>query len=153
MAIGSKLRTGCPVVAACDCGNVKLVRDHYRLIRGGTRSCGCLLTEVRRAMGLANLKSEIDSDYMRSHRLIRAIKGKASEYRCIGCGNPAHQWSYEGGDPDERTEMRADGRPGIKPRLVKFSFSPKRYIARCRSCHIRHDVMGKRHAEELLWLL
>lgn len=59
---------------------------------------------------------------------IRATHGAPEAQRCTDCGGAAAVWSYDGADPDERTET-GRGR--------RYSLDPARYRPRCRFCHRR----------------
>lgn len=63
--------------------------------------------------------------YWSAHRRVRAERGPATAQRCAECRAPAAVWSYDGTDPDERTDP-AQGR--------RYSLDPGRYRPRCRSC-------------------
>jgi len=59
---------------------------------------------------------------------LRASRGAPDAQRCAECGGAGSVWSYDGADPDERTE------PG---RGRRYSLDPARYRPRCRFCHRR----------------
>lgn len=65
--------------------------------------------------------------YRQVHYALVRDWGAAGEFDC-DCGEPAHEWAYLGGDPDELLE---DG--------LAYSLDPKRYKPMCRSCHRRLD--------------
>lgn len=56
---------------------------------------------------------------------LRAERGPASRRRCAGCAAPAACWSYDGTDPDERSNP-AKG--------YRYSLDLDRYQPRCRPC-------------------
>lgn len=56
---------------------------------------------------------------------LRAERGPASGRRCACCAAPAACWSYDGSDPDERTDP-AKG--------YRYSLDLDCYQPRCRSC-------------------
>lgn len=62
---------------------------------------------------------------------LRAERGPASGRRCAGCAAPAACWSYDGTDPDERTDPA---------RGYRYSLDNEHYLPRCRSCHRRATV-------------
>ena len=62
-------------------------------------------------------------------------RGPASGRRCAGCAAPAACWSYDGTDPDERTDPA---------RGYRYSLDLDRYQPRCRSCHRRADPRPRR---------
>jgi hypothetical protein len=59
---------------------------------------------------------------------LRAERGPAATQLCTGCGAAATCWSYNGGDPDERTDPRTG---------AHYSLDPERYRPRCHYCHRR----------------
>lgn len=59
------------------------------------------------------------------HRRLTADRGPADRHVCAECGAPAVVWSYDGTDPDERTET-VDG--------TRYSLDLDRYRPRCRPC-------------------
>lgn len=63
--------------------------------------------------------------YSALHRRLAIVRGPASAQPCAGCARPARVWSYDGADPDERT----DG--------FRYSLDLARYRPLCRSCHRR----------------
>jgi hypothetical protein len=68
--------------------------------------------------------------YAATHsRRIKAL-GLASVRPCVDCGEPADQWSYQGGCPDELQD-EATG--------CAYCLHDTCYRARCYSCHWRHD--------------
>jgi|GEM_PF-2694155 len=69
--------------------------------------------------------------YRAAHERLRAARGAAAGQECAECGGQAVVWSYDGADPDERTEP-ARGR--------RYSLHPVRYRPRCRFCHRRAVV-------------
>lgn len=67
--------------------------------------------------------------YKRAHRRVTNKHGSAAQFHCVACAEPADEWSYRGGAPDElRTEngWRYSGDPGF-------------YEPRCISCHRQRD--------------
>lgn len=70
--------------------------------------------------------------YTGAHMRVRRERGPASAQTCP-CGAPAQEWSYVGGDPDERMGTSA-GFP------VVFGVNPEFYTAVCRSCHRARDA-------------
>ena len=73
------------------------------------------------------------ASYWSVHQRLKTERGPASALRCAECGAAALDWSYAGGDPDERTEPR---------RGYRYSTDLTRYRPRCRSCHRRATVHG-----------
>lgn len=125
--------------ATCDCGNVT-VAAAASLVKGGTRSCGCLQSELRVLQGKANRKDA--PGYSAAHGRNRRERGKPTEYPCVDCGETAAQWSYDHLDPDELTE-EVTGAAG-RIYLITYSADPAHYEPRCHSCHGRFDAAVKR---------
>lgn len=63
--------------------------------------------------------------YTGIHRRLERDRGKASEFECVGCGEPAQEWAYDHLDLDEA------GRP--------LSMKVEHYHPMCISCHRRFD--------------
>lgn len=70
--------------------------------------------------------------YDAAHARVRALRGSASSWRCVRCGEPAQEWAYRGGSPRERRGAVADGR---RVRRMAWSPDPSDYDPMCRSCH------------------
>lgn len=70
--------------------------------------------------------------YAGIHKRLFYDRGKAAQFACVTCGSPAHEWSYDGGDPAELTENYR-GTP------ITYSLDQERYSPRCRPCHRRMD--------------
>lgn len=64
--------------------------------------------------------------YSVTHARIRRLRGSAALQACADCSQPADEWSYVKGCPDEVIE---GGRPFCREHLTTC------YLARCRSCH------------------
>ena len=62
--------------------------------------------------------------YGDARQWLRAQRGKATAYLCTECDAPAHVWSYDGGDPQERTT----------PQGYRYSLDPAQYRPCCRTC-------------------
>lgn len=78
-------------------------------------------------------------------RLVTA-RGPAAAQPCAGCDRDAQLWSYDGTDPDERTDP---------VRGCRYSLDPARYRALCRSCHRRataRGAAGPLDVERAAWL-
>jgi hypothetical protein len=71
--------------------------------------------------------SRTSGGYWSALNRVRRERGPANTQRCA-CSAPADCWSYNGGDPDERTAPRSG---------YRYSLDPARYRPRCRSCHRR----------------
>lgn len=68
--------------------------------------------------------------YRTVHSRIAKKHGPASEYLCIGCGQPADEWAYDHKDPAERTDPI---------RGLAYSDDPGHYAPMCRKCHNAFD--------------
>lgn len=70
--------------------------------------------------------------YAGMHKRLFYDRGRASKHACVTCGNPAHEWSYSGNDPDEMRE-------NVRGSVVAYSVDQSHYSPRCRPCHRRMD--------------
>ena len=107
----------------CDCG-VEVAVLSGDLNRGTTNSCGNRTVHNRRD----------DIAYCTAHDRVRADRGRVQLQQCVGCGVPAHHWSYDHADPDELLDYTMSARP------VAYSIDPAHYVPRCVTCHRRYDV-------------
>lgn len=122
-------------VCLCDCGT-QIEAKSGNLTSGNTKSCGCLMLEMarERAADKHPLWQE-EVKYAAAHIRVQRVKGRAADHPCVDCQQPARDWSYVGGDPEERTEM-------VKGSPRRYSLDPERYVPRCRSCHLSLDFGG-----------
>jgi hypothetical protein len=95
-------RKRCPV-----CGTLAMIR---RDGRSCSRACGYQL--ARAARRAANPSYDV------WHRRVTKVRGPASGYACVDCGNPAQDWSTVNPSSDD----------------IQVRFQP-----RCRRCHRYHD--------------
>jgi hypothetical protein len=73
--------------------------------------------------------------YLAAHYRVYSEFGKASTYQCAeGFDHQAHEWAYQGGDANEKTD----------PRGRVYSPNPHFYIPLCRSHHRRLDFAKRR---------
>ena len=101
-----------------------LCQKHYnRLLRNGT-------TEL---IGKPGQLPDEQLAYAGMHARLYRMFGSARHLACFDCGGPAREWSYEGGDPNER--IGDDGRG----RMSAYSTDPSYYHPRCMRCHNAHD--------------
>jgi len=133
----NRARRGCTVPR---CGGPHhgrgLCRPHWdRWHRGGDVRAAA---EIRGAAAIPG--------YCAMRQRLVAVRGPATAQPCAGCNREAQLWSYDGADPDERTD------PG---RGHRFSLDPARYRALCRSCHRRataRGAAGPLDVERAAWL-
>jgi len=81
-------------------------RDH----RSCSRTCGYQLAGAARQAA--------NPSYDVWHKRVRKARGRASDYACVDCGEPAYDWSTVN--------------PASDDVLVRFQ-------PRCRKCHRHHD--------------
>ena len=67
--------------------------------------------------------------YRAVHKRLDRLRGLASGYACVDCGQPAHHWSYDNTSDQER--ISTEGHP-YSPDLAAYS-------PRCQPCHVRFD--------------
>lgn len=109
----------------CECGSEVVVTTNA-LTSGNTSSCGCLRG------GATSWKWTLHPSYSTVHFRIRRSIGSASSYPCVDCGRPARDWSYDGRDENELSQM-------IDGHRRRYSADPSHYTPRCRSCHKDYD--------------
>lgn len=80
-----------------------------------------------------------DIGYKTAHFRVYAARGRAADHSCVDCGYQADEWSYDGGCPRERVEVRVDTRGQGTERAMRYSPDPSTYSARCRACHTSYD--------------
>lgn len=73
-----------------------------------------------------------DITYEAAHMRVVAERGRAAEYACQHCGDPAREWAYAHSDPDELRRPEEGRRFWYSPR-------PVHYMPLCASCHRRFD--------------
>ncbi len=66
--------------------------------------------------------------YVAAHQRVRAKHGAASTRVC-GCGEPAAEWAYDHGDPNEQRDDRG----------CRYSTNPGHYHPMCIPCHRQLD--------------
>lgn len=129
----SPTRSRAAWLCRCSCGqNTVVVGEDLR--SGATQSCGC---HRRENSALLCKEFRKEATYKSAHARLYRERGKAKYYGCVDCSAPATDWSYDGTDPDEQTELVdfPRGRRGI----ATFSGKPEHYSPRCRACHIKFD--------------
>lgn len=115
----------------CDCGKEKTVRSSD-LRSGKTVSCGCYGRERS-----YEARYTLNPTYVTVHDRLRKYRGRASQHLCQRCGQPALDWAYRGGDPDEMTSTF--------PRTFGMAYSTNLefYVPLCRVCHVAVDQLGE----------
>jgi hypothetical protein len=78
----------------------------------------------------ASRRHDVPSSYRLAHKHVVRAKGDTRDHACADCGRPAREWSYDGQDPDEKTDQ--GGRA--------YSTHPEHYLPRCAPCHKVHDA-------------
>ena len=68
--------------------------------------------------------------YEGAHLRLRSIRGRARDFSCVDCGEPAQEWSYNHDDPNEKRMP-----DGTRP----YSGDPSHYSPRCLHCHRKMD--------------
>lgn len=84
--------------------------------------------------------------YCAMRQRLARVRGPAAAQPCTGCGSEAQVWSYDGTDPEERTDPA---------RGHRYSLDPARYRPLCRSCHRRatgRGASGPLDVERAAWL-
>lgn len=104
------------------CGRRHYARGYCRAHHARWRRHGDPLAVVPIGAGRAT-----GTSYRSACRRVRTVRGPATEQSCAECGAPAVVWSYDGTDPDARTDAQGRG----------YSLDPGRYRSRCRSCQRR----------------
>lgn len=74
--------------------------------------------------------------YNAAHSRVRRVRGPASAWPCLECGDPAAQWAYrEGGKRERATNEIVNGRPQNR----RWSPEPSDYDPLCKRCHRNSD--------------
>lgn len=71
---------------------------------------------------------EGETTYNAVHLRLKAVRGSASNYLCVDCGEFANSWSYSHDCPDERQSGRGP-----------YSLDGNKYEPRCHKCHNTFD--------------
>lgn len=79
----------------CACGKTTHVRGD-QLTTGRTQSCGCLHRGLaaQRVGPQSPTWKGIDAAYSTAHKRIKRARGRAAQYPCSDCGQPAEEWSF-----------------------------------------------------------
>jgi hypothetical protein len=72
-----------------------------------------------------------DAGYGAAHIRMTRLHGRAVEHTCAHCGNPAHDWAFDGPRAAADVQFDARGYP--------YSFNPAYYTPLCISCHRRQN--------------
>jgi hypothetical protein len=77
-----------------------------------------------------------DASYQAAHKRVLYARGKAKNYPCSHCGEPAKDWAYIHGSPREiPAGTGADGRA-----YGPYSPNPDDYQPMCAACHKDYDL-------------
>jgi hypothetical protein len=76
--------------------------------------------------------------YSASHHRCRQLWGRVQQYPCVACRKPAEEWAYDGKDPTELYDEKADF--GTVRTILPYSRFPEFYMPMCKSCHKRRDL-------------
>lgn len=122
----------------CQCGAPIFIKK--------TRECRrCYDTRYHREMRASQPKRQhepttSECTYSAAHNRVRNRRGKASEHRCIECGNQAEEWSYRGGAPSEQRGTRTRHRHA-RTNTVRTAWcgDPNYYDPMCQACHAARD--------------
>ena len=107
----------------CDCGTE--VTGPIGHLGWGTVSCGCA-------------ERSLENAYKTAHIRVKRQRGRAKDYPCFQCGNPAFDWAYRHNDPDEKYGATQGYR-------APFSNNPDFYEAMCKTCHRNYDNDHRRN--------
>lgn len=92
--------------------------SHYNILMGYSKGGG--------RQGKRGYKKQVIG-YRAAHKRVEAIKGKATEHRCVDCGGTAREWSLDLKD----NTLEEEGK--------EYSLNPLDYKARCAPCHRAYD--------------
>lgn len=110
-------------------------RDWRRMKNYGTLD----VPEMRGGYRAQNAVSKGKHRYDTTHKKIAKVRGKATNYSCIDCDNPAEQWSYNHDSLFEITDVFGGYEIPYSPRVID-------YDPRCCVCHRRFDLGVKQVA-------
>lgn len=137
--ISKTTRSARRVCSAPDCeliedGNAGLCKKHdTRRRRHGDPATVIHPDDRKLRRGPAHPHWNAGGSYSATHQRLRKRSGRASEYRCVKCGNAAAQWAYQHGSKHEQVEL-VDGV------LLPFSSNLDDYAPMCVPCHKRMDM-------------
>lgn len=83
-----------------------------------------------------NVKERVS--YQGAHYRIRRTRGKASDYTCTDCPNPAREWALKFDAVNVHVNVSQTRMNGSR-----FSMDPNDYEPRCRPCHSAYDAEHK----------
>lgn len=122
------------LICQCDCGNRHVAKQH-ELLKGHTKSCGCLRSEVGKKRGLQNTKHGLSSDRIYtiwSRMMDRCYNPSNNRYDDYGgrgvqvCDEwheltRFHQWALSSGYSDNLSIDRKDVDGNYEPDNCKWS--------------------------------
>jgi hypothetical protein len=100
-------------------------------VRGGCSVEGCSSPHQGRGYCNSHLKK-----FTRYGDPLVKARGKASEYRCISCGDIAEEWAYDHSVPDPDVKYDVE-------KSLPYSLEIFRYIPMCVPCHRYFDAKRK----------
>lgn len=109
------------------------VMHWYRWRRNGDPAIAKPRLAIMPGSANSHWLTDDDVTYPAAHYRVKIVRGSASGYACVDCGQPAAHWSYDNTDPDERTLLD-------RGRMKTFSLKIEHYEPRCARCHRRFDI-------------
>lgn len=100
-----------------------------RAQRGDVKAC-----EPLRVHGRFDPTAPIS--YRGAHHRVRRMRGKATQHRCVDCGERARDWSYNHRGQHEFVAVVIQKSGTYR---VTYSGDPADFEPRCRPCHRKHD--------------
>lgn len=115
-------------ICKCDCGNIKTI-EYNKVVRGLTKSCGCLSKEKAKKQGLCNRKYNLeDKELWKRWRCIKQRCSKSSDKKnryydrgidlCFSWKtdfNSFKEWALDNGWKVNLTIERIDNNKGYSP--------------------------------------
>jgi hypothetical protein len=81
--------------------------------------------EAIRAARAKGIRAEAGSTHATAHNTVRRHRGSADDHPCIGCGQKADQWAFQGSE-----HTLVDKISGCS-----YSLDPDDYAPMCLACH------------------
>jgi hypothetical protein len=74
--------------------------------------------------------------YQVAHQRVKAIRGKATGYRCVDCKGPASEWSLKA----EAKRIGETHIVNVDGKAMEFTGCTADYEPRCSNCHRSEDA-------------